>query len=272
MMSSHPERVYALLVEANPIPNHGLDSERAEAPRSRLTVVPDASSTEPASPPGTASPDRSWLRPAAAAAAVILVALLAALLISRGAGTEFVEPATPEDDALTRVEAWFEAIDQGRVDDLSVIFGTDLSDADRQMWEFNAILADAHPRALQSCVVTESVGTLILLECLVTDTDPVSSATGTAELVYPFRYDDGVLQWQEFRTPTGESSAFLGSAAYAEYLELFFPDEFEQDCSSASATGSVVFNGYLALTPECAELMTTHSGAVATWVEQQQNS
>lgn len=270
-MSSHPERVYALLVEANPMPDHMLHSERLETPRTRLTVVSDANSTKPVGPTDSESPGRPWRRPAAAAAVAILAALLAALLISRGTGTEFVEPATPEDDALTRVEAWFQAIEEGRVDDLSAILGTDLSDADRQMWEFNATLANAHPRALQSCVITESVGTLILLECLVTDTDPVAMATETAELVYPFRYDDGVIQWQEFRTATGENSAFLGSAAYAEYLELFFPDEFERDCTGASAGGSVVFNGYLALTPECAELMTTHSAAAATWVEQRQN-
>jgi hypothetical protein len=149
---------------------------------------------------------------------------------------------------------------------MSEIFGQELSEADRLLWEFNAILEQEYPREFGPCEVTQSVGSLIMVECPVTFTDPVTVATGVSEVIYPYRYQDGVITWQQMRLATGTASPFAGSAANAEYLELFHPDDAEA-CAFATYGASITFNGHLALVPACAEVLVTHASDVAAWVE-----
>lgn len=266
-MKIQPEHVYALLVEANLVPDPDRAGEILATQRPRLTVVPDTDTVETAwQEPVRRSHRLPWLRPALAGAAIALLAVLAVLLIRDAVQSDFVQPRTPEQDALARVESWFHAVEDGRIEDLEAMLG-ELSEEDRLMWEFNAVLADAYPRQLRSCEVVSTVGSIVTVECLVAVGDPVFAVTGASELIFPFRYVDGVISWQTFRVAEGFQSPFSGPAAYTDYFEVFLPDEFAEACSQASYTGPFVFNGYMVLAPPCAELMVEHAEEVAAWVE-----
>jgi hypothetical protein len=266
-MRSQPEQVYALLVEANLVPDPDRVADFLAAQRPTLSVVPDVDgSVAQWAEPERPAPRSNWLRPALAGAAIALMAVLAVLLVRNALESDFVQPPTPEQEGLSRVEDWFYAVEEGRIDDLEAILG-ELSPEDHLMWEFNAVLADAYPRELGACEVTSSVASIVTVECLVSDSDPVFTATGTSELLMPFRYADGVVSWQTFRAADGLRSPFAGPAAYAEYLEAFLPEEFAPACSPASYTGPFVFNGYMVLAPPCADLMVAHAEDIAAWVE-----
>lgn len=215
----------------------------------------------------------------------IRVVMVALILAACGSNTTAVEPTTqttvaaaiattidptvspdPEIDAVARIEAFFVALNEGRVDDMAEIFGQELSEADRLLWEFNAALERVYPREVGQCEVSQSIGSIIMVECPVTFTDPVTSATGVSEVIYPYRYHDGVITWSQMRLAEGTGSPFAGSKANADYLELFHPDDATA-CSFAADTGSAHFNGYLVLVPACADVLIAHASDVAAWVK-----
>ena len=267
-MSNRVERVYALLVNANPVPDHEPPAKMTAMSRPSLRLVTDGDIGDtPATAPLKPKRRDRWPRSVAAALSLTFFVILFAFALSRPIETEPVAPATPEEDVLWRVEAWFTAIATDQIDDLPTAFGIELTEADRQMWAFNATLARVHPLELQSCEITQSVGSLILAECSVVHSDPVSMATGTAEITYPFRSQDGIVTWQEMRLTTGTGSPFGASIAYAEYLQLFEPDAYARVCSQDSYEGDIIFNGYLALTPSCAELLLEHANDAAAWID-----
>jgi hypothetical protein len=268
MKGSQPERVYALLVEANPVPDPENANETVARHRGSLKLVeperPDAGMEDTV----RIQPDKRKTMPRLMApilAGLTALAFLAAVLVATRDPGDSVA-ASPEEDALARIEYSFAAIAEGRIDDLSEIFGAELTEGDRLMWQFNGILADAYPRELHSCGVVMTVGSIVDVECLVTDTDPVFVATETSDLIMPFQYVDGVIRRREFRLAEGSSTPFAAPAAYAEYLQLNHPDEFAEACSAASYTGDFVYNGYMVLAPHCAELMVAFSEDVASWV------
>ncbi len=113
-MSESTERIYALLVDANPVPDIGnLPTDSAHTPH--LYVI-DARSDkmqtqtptiEKQGFPTEQPPRRRWI-PAVAAAAVVAVAIGIAALALSGRGTELVAPATeisPEEVVAQVIEA-----------------------------------------------------------------------------------------------------------------------------------------------------------------------
>ena len=264
-MKSTPERVYGLLIEANLAPEEDPAPVLTDQARS-LTVVDDLSVPEKQQ---RVTRRRLNARPALVALAVATIAALgalAALLVSDAIRNDVVQPPTLEQEAIGKAESWFAAVEEGRIDDLQEVLG-ELSVEDRLMWGFNAVLADSYPRELRSCEVTNTVGSIVTVECLIADSDPVFAATGTSELIYPFRYQDGVLTWHTFRVAEGLRSPFAGPAAYVDYFEVFLPDEFAAACSPASYTGDFVYNGYMVLAPPCANFIVRHAEDVAAWLE-----
>lgn len=171
-----------------------------------------------------------------------------------------------EADALERVEGYWPALHEGRIDDIATLFGG-LSDEDRLLWEANAILAEAFPRTVHGCEVTQSVGSIVSVECLVTYTDPVHEAEDVTEIIYPFQWRGDRMTWQTWRIAGGLRSPGAAPASYAAYLEQFHGEEFAASCSPASYTGDFVYNGHIVIAPPCAELMVTHAEDVAAWVE-----
>jgi hypothetical protein len=267
-VKARPERIYALLVEANLVPNPDEANEMVDRHRRHLEVVRpgDPAATIRSVPPPAApgSRPRRLLTPALTALVAAAAITTAVLVVARHVPKVAV---TPEQDAVARVEASFRAVADGRIDDLATIFGAELTTGDRMVWEFTAILVASHPREVRSCEVTSRTGRIIEVECLVHDSDPVFEATGTADYIMPFQSVDGVIRWREFRLAEGIGSPFAAPEAYAEYLELNHLDEFVEACSPASYTGDIVYNGHMVLAPPCAELMVEHSDAVAAWIE-----
>jgi hypothetical protein len=109
-MSESAERIYALLVEANPVPDVDAVSTTLERPHLRVidTRRDDMQTQDTAAPEMQALPPtrRSWI-PAAAAAAIVVVAATIGVFVFAGGDTETVAPPeTPTDTALAVIDTW----------------------------------------------------------------------------------------------------------------------------------------------------------------------
>ncbi|MBT8202417.1 MAG: hypothetical protein KJO87_03835, partial [Acidimicrobiia bacterium] len=101
--------------------------------------------------------------------------------------------------------------------------------------------------------------------CTVTSTDPVFIASGVTEVIEPWQvFDDGRLQWLPIETP-GFRSAVLNTR---DYLRAEYPTEYGEVCDpSRYEFDSINFNQGIALTPECAELITPLGNEIAAWIQ-----
>ncbi len=281
---SHPDDVFAAFIDANPVPDVAvLEGGRPSAElflsdlERRGTVMKttegrrippdfgDQPSRRLSAPPGR------WLVAAAAFAAVLAVGGIWWAVTAGNRGPEPAQPP-PEDtvgpEALTQAEAWLAALNAGDVESILAIAGSSQADVDdRRMYEYHAVFATSGrpSTTVHGCEIESANDRLAIVNCRVTLNDPVAAAVGLGELISPFTYFNDALTWQPFEG----GDIGLVNRAYAEYLQLFRPAEYEAACSPlAYEPGSVVQNGGIALTGECAELQTPLSDAVADWVEQ----
>ncbi len=277
-----PEDVYALLVEANPVPG----PELLRAPRT-ATTHPLRMGSEPmytieereleAATPSQ-RPRRSALALALAAAVVLVIAL--GVLIAQRSEDEPEVPAdsipdatlpappTAEEAALATAREFQERVNAGDVEAVMAMTNPDYSvvDADRNMWEANAVWHRVgDPPSIGGCVVVDPGTLYVEVECSIRQNEAVFEVLGVADLVAPYRvFPDQTVQWRPWRG--GDFGAV--NRAYAEYLRIHRPDAYAEACDPlAYERGTIISDGGLALTPECAALAAPLADEVATWIE-----
>lgn len=275
---SAPERVYTLLVDANPVPDPDellVASDLRDTMPRRHTMQTETPIVRPLEP-SPSPPARPWI--AAIAAAVVAIAAVAGALLWLGGGDDEGPAVEPESsaraaDAVARVEAVYEALDAGDVATVAGLLSPDqpLELDQTRLWEFNVVYEEAYPTRRDGCAAISLDNDLfVLVECAAVDTSPVAGALGGGERVDPWRvFDDGRIDWLPWKSATlGDGAAEL-DAAFAAYLAVVHEDEYWAVCSaSAYEALSVIVNQRIALTPECAELMVATAPDVAAWIEQ----
>lgn len=274
-----PDAVFDLLVAADPVPDPGARpgiDPSAPPPWSSSPHAPVLEFVaEPTPTPAEAARRRlRWAT--AAAAAAIVVAAVAALTIDRGGRTPIDRadesaptPAptlTREAQAVETAERFYDALNAGDVETMVAMTNPDFSvvDADRRMWEMNAVRATGGaPWTIGACEPV-SVGTSIEVACEVTIGDPVFAELGVDELIAPVRvFDDQTTRWLPFRGGDFEAA----NRAYAEYLQAYRSDDYDDVCDPAAHDpGTINASGGLALTAECGELWGPLDDDVAQWI------
>ncbi len=282
---SMPERIYALLVEANPVPDPD-----------ELLVVPRVHDTEPRRPTmqiektmRTAEPPppqrrRPWI-PALAAAAIVAVAVAAGAIWLAAADDETAPavtdpPATtvadlePEPDAQARAEtavgkaqAFFAALNGGDLAAIEALVAPNeqIDLADQRLFAFNAAFATTYGLEVRSCEATDTANSLFVrVDCIVVDGDPVFAALGVGAHTWPWQvFDAGRMGW----LPAEGADLRAVTDTYADYLTARHAAEYAEACQPAAyEPGSVVVNGRLALTGACGELAASLAPDVAAWV------
>ena len=278
----NPDTVYALLVEANPIPDPDAVPTEGSAhvsiphpgSETMLTLEPETHATAT-----TVRARRRW--PVAAAAAMIVIAVLGALAFIRDDDTP-AEPANPivtadaslpspptrEETAVATASAFYRAVNAGDVDTVIAMSNPDYTDADadRQMWEMLAVTTThGQPWTIGACVPVAGADIVYIeVACEVVMHDPVWEALAVANVIAPVRvFDDLSTQWRPFRGADFSDA----NRAYAEYFRAFRTTEYETVCDpSAYEPGTVNADAGLALTKQCAELWVPLAEQVAQWI------
>lgn len=277
-----PDDVYAVLIEANPVPD-------ADARTTRVAAVahPPRLGSEPMytieheelSATATAPPRRPSRSVLALVAAAVLVVALGALFALRS-DDEPEQPAdrvpaetlpalpTADERAVETAREFQERVNAGDVDAVMAMTNPDYSvvDADHNLWEFNAVFhRTTGAPTMGECTVAESGTVYIEVACAIHQNEPVFEALGVADLVAPYRvFPDQTVDWQPWR------GGDFGSVnqAYAEYLQIHHADEYEAACAPFRyEPGTIVSNGGLALTADCAAVAAPLADEVAAWIE-----
>jgi hypothetical protein len=275
------ERVYALLIEANPVPDPDAYLEASDAVRSPLHLVEsrrDSMKTEEDIRSLTPEPParRTW--PAAVAAAIIIVIAVGAVAwFAGGDEAPVVDEAPPittgevdsTADALATTEAFLTALAAGDIAEVERTTnpGGQLSDAERRLWGFYAALfAAGYGDEFGTCTTTpDADGRRIAVACPSVTGDPVMIAVGITELVWPFDYfpESRRLAWRPFEG--GDFS--LANAAAADYLRAFHRQDYDAACDPAAYNfQGVVMDRGLAFTGDCGQLLVPLLEDIATWI------
>lgn len=279
-----PERVYALLVEANPVPEPDAYLEAMIADQGSLRLVDsrreNMKTQEPIRELTPESPaKRPWMAAAAAAIVIVLAIGVVAWLAGSGDEAPVVDEVPPTTavietasaaEALAATEAFFAALSAGDIDAVARITnpGGNASEADRRMWGFNAALfAAGYEWGVGACTATTNpAGSRVAVECPYSVGFPPFIALGITDLVSPFDYltDSGELRWSEFEGADFSS----GNAATADYLRTFHLADYDAFCApTAYETGGVVQDRGLSLTPECAAVIIPLMDDLVAWIE-----
>jgi hypothetical protein len=268
---SRNERIYALLVEANPVSDPDALPEKLVDAVPRFTVVDprrapmqteETIQLQPDKPPS-----RRVLIRGLAVAAVVIAALAAGVLLLNADDDPDVADGR-EQDAVARTEAFLAAINAGdieAVESLTTSPGEAIPEDDQRMWEFNIVVSAQYPQQVRGCEATDANKEFVYVDCSVASSDPVWVATGVSEYTVPWWvYDEGRMVWRGF-----EGVSFTqGTQAYAEYLRLRHPDEYAEVCAPVAYLGSLVNSkGGIAFTKGCAELIVPLAADIADWVE-----
>lgn len=292
----NPDAVYALLVDANPVPDpdelgDGSDGALDAVLREEIGQSPRGTGhrSDRTRPDRGQSVRRSripWM--VAAAAVLVAVAVTVGLVLTGPSGGDDPVASEPEgshqasdvddrspveDPQATRTEAavdiattFIELVHAGDVDAVMAMSNENFGDPtqDRNFWEMNAVHAAAWPRTLDGCEVGSTFGGFVRVLCTISFSDPVWRAVGAGQIVAPYRvFDDGTVAWDAY---VGHLH-LLANRAYADYLAEFHPDEYEQACAPGAYSGTtVLFRGGLALTRRCAQAWVVLSDDVAEWV------
>lgn len=264
---SRTERIYALLVEANPVPDPEALPERLADAGPRLVVVDprrepmQTEATQPQTePPGR----RAWIPALAVAAAIIAAVAIGAFVLSDGDPQPAVDP---DAGPVGRVEAYYTAVNAGDVEAAVALVAPNESPSEVVLSniEFNAVMNAEYPWLIEECAEAASLPTAVLVECGLLNTDPVFVATEASEFIAPWTVnDDGSMRAHEWQG--GDHTG--ASRAYADYLRAFHLEDYEAVCSpTAYPGGSVAYNGGLALTGVCARVILPLAPEIADWVE-----
>lgn len=288
---SSPERVYALLVEADPVPDpEALAATLEEATSPHLQVVDPRRDTMQTDERVRALQQRlpsrrRWIPALAAGFAAVVAVVVAVVLLASDASVppaEEPQPAPTLDpesvrmaDAEARIGALIAAIGAGdiaTVDALAEPAG-ELLERDRNMYEFlAAVEAAGYGYTSDSehveCVADEAASRtqFVMVVCDVSVADPVAAELGSENLVIPWRvWSDGHIDW----LPAEGAGYEPTNRAYAEYLRAHYPTEYEQTCDlipylSAGISAQDAFG--LAQTRECAQFAISRANEVAQWL------
>ncbi len=286
---STPERIYALLVEANPVSDaDGLLVEPrlrdTEPRRQAMQTEENIRVVEPPPPRG-----RSWV-PALAAGFVVVTAVVAAVIwlaaddgdpapvVADPPVTTAADPV-PEPDpaaraeaAVARVESFYAALGEGDSSAIEALMSPNepLDIAQRRLWEFNAVLEAAYPSRLEGCEATSTNSNeFVLVTCTTIDTSPVADALGGGERSERWRVvDDGPIDWLALRSESLGTGAGILAFAHTQYLSAILEEEYRASCApGAYESQSIIANQGLSLTAPCAELMVAVAADVAAWIE-----
>ncbi len=272
-----PERVFALLVEANPVQNPDEFLERLERPDGRLHLV-ESRRVEMQTEERFETNQRQkpqWSRglgiALASLAAVTALVVAVALIASDDPEVTADEQVSNSQRALDAVDEFVAALSRGDIDAVETVMepSGELSAADRAMWSFNAeLFASGHGFETGTCTADAPEGaTLVSVSCEVTFSDPVHAALGVEQLVMPFQFfaDTGRLGWRPFEG--GDISVV--NRASVEYLRAFQPETYEASCDpSKYEFGDINFDQGLALSPECGRVLGPLAEDIAQWVEE----
>lgn len=170
-----------------------------------------------------------------------------------------------EQEAMERIEAYFAAVNEGRVDDLEAILGIAFSEPLRNQYIFHGnMMADGKGWVRESCEIVAATDEQILVECRAINTDPVFVAEGASEIIAPFVLKGGVLEELAW-VPRGRSfQAPINS--YMEYLRVFHSEDHSV-CDPFAQTDEILSHFGLAKSPECGALLGPIRGDIAAWVE-----
>lgn len=265
---SKTERIYAQLVEANPVPDPEALPDRLAAAVPGLRVIDpgreDMQTETTQLPTETPGGSRRGMIAAFATAAVVIAAVAIGALVLSDDG---VDTASIPDDPVERVEAFIAALNAGDVDTAAAIAapGEPPSEMDRNTMEFNAVMSAGYPWQVEGCAVASSLPTAVIVECALVNTDPVFIATGASELIAPWTVnDDGSMRSHEWQG--GDHTGAVRT--YADYLRATDLELFDAVCSPAAYPGrAAANNGGLALAKACAEVIVPLAPSVADWVE-----
>lgn len=271
-MTRHDD-VFAMFVSANPVSTLDRDAAPIPAIEDALRSPVRSGPQQQLVPPGAAT-SRRWLVAAAAFVLVIVVAGLSLALL-RSDPVPPVAPTTTTTtldplargaaDAEAAATAFIAAVAAGDIDAAMALSTPDASDgSDRRVHEFLAAFAAAGmPSMAGECIAEQVTESSALVRCAVTSGDVVAVELGQADAIYPYRYQDGLLAWQQIEgADFGEVNR-----AYADYLRTYFPDDYAAVCSPAAyAPGTIVQSNLLALTGECGDLAASVAGDVVEWI------
>ena len=290
-----PERVYALLVEANPYAEpeallHALEDDSRVLHLVDLTGEDmrtidkdDVTATE-AAPPARRSP---WIAAVAAVAVVALIGLATFLINQDSSGPVDTAPPTTIDadalaisDAIDAVQQLWLAVGENDIDAIEELVrpGGTLGSAEQRMWGFHAVMSAAgFGDELGDCQASlAAAGTTVSVTCDVTFLNPVFAAAGSNVSAASFAYEvaqrriqgpasSELLPWADMP----DSVINEPMRAMADYLRLIDEDAWLQVCAPAAYGGSegVIHVHGLAMAPECAELLVPLLPDIARWVE-----
>lgn len=275
----NPEAVYQLLVDANPVPAPDERGDRSMSDlRDHLGSEPmytlETETVHPAADPNDRRP-RRFVALAAAAAAIIAIGALVLAVTARDTAdpepvpADQVAPPPPSrtDRAIATASAFYQAVHAGDVATVLAMSNEQYTDpvADEQMWEMNATLIEnGESRTIRSCEPLDVVELFVEVGCTVTTDEPVWNELGTTEYVAPVRvFDDQSTQW----LPIIDSPFAGPNRAYAEYVQAYLPEMYDAVCDPlVYEPGTVVQDGGLALTAECAEVWAPIGDDVARWI------
>jgi hypothetical protein len=269
-MTRHDE-VFAMFASANPVST--LDRDAAAIPAMEDVLrTPDPPSSRQHVVPARATVGRRWMVAVAAFVLVIAAVGLSVALLRSDEVPPVATTSTTEDpsarvaaDAAAAAREFLAAVAAGDIDAAMALSTPEASGiSDRRAHEFNAAFAAAGmPAVVGDCATEQVTGSSALVRCAVTLGDVVAAELGQDEVVYPFRYQDGLLAWQEF---DGDDFGEV-NRAYADYLRASLPDEYAVVCSpGAYEPGTVVQANLLALTEECGVLAASIADDVVTWI------
>jgi len=271
---SRADDVFAMFVQANPVPDVAALESRLDRPsgddleRGGMNM---RNAIEPGIRPETRAPHaegRRWSGPLffVAAAALVVVLVGGAWMLAGRSSIDIADPNLPiEDRAVAAAERHLAAVNSGDIDTINAL-AYEENVADTRMWEFNAAFAAAgYPTVARGCEVVNSTLNLADVRCAVEVDNPVFEALGVSDLVAPFLFLDGRLAWKPWEG--GDFSQV--NAAFAAYLQANRPDEYETACSPrAFVQTEIVQDQGIALTPECAALELDVIDDVARWVRE----
>ncbi len=167
-------------------------------------------------------------------------------------------------EALERVHAFFEAVNARQVDELAEVLGVPLSESRRRHFEFHSILKSAgFIWKVESCEIASAFGSIIKVNCLMHNENPVFVATEASDVIAPFTILGEELREESWKPLDVGFDAPLG--VFVDYLTLF-TDQYPL-CDPGEIVGEFSEHLGVARVPECAEVIVEHMDAMVAWVE-----